>query len=105
MAIIFKANPVGGSFRRLILLFSFLLITGASFAASVFFNRIYLATGNSYKGESQSVDITTSVAGRNFKFTSNPESNLTFSASGNQIGGTLTYTDNNNNVVTVVGYV
>ena len=94
-----------GRFRKLMILCTLLLTAGSSFGASVFFNKIYLATGNTYRGESQSVVITTPTIGSNFKFTSNPESNLTFSASGNQIGGTLTFTDNNNNLVTVVGYV
>lgn len=75
-------------------------------AASVFFNKAYKGTGSLNQPQSNTISITTPIsilAGSNFKFTSNPQSAVSFSAAGNECGGTLTYTNASNVQVTILG--
>lgn len=58
-------------------------------AASVTFNKIYAGTGTSYGLNTSSIDVTSSVTGSSFKFTSANPADVQFS--GNNVAGQLSY--------------
>ena len=66
--------------------------------ARVYFNKVYQGTGTSYAIQSNSIDITTPLAGNSFSFVSVNESDATFLSSGNNTAGFITYTLNGSTV-------
>ena len=87
-----------------VFIFSIFLFSTNTKAATIYFNNIYKATGNTYTVNTQSLAVINVVSGTGFKFTSADPTVVLFS-SGNNENGILSFTNSSGVYVSIYGKI
>ena len=86
--------------KSLLMAFLLLFNSETGYTATYYFNKLFLASGNSYNVNTQAYTGVSSISGTDFRFF---QEGAQFS--GNNVNGVLTYINSSNVLVTVYGTI
>lgn len=98
-------NSLFSIIRNILLCLFLLVFSASSKAATIYFNDIFQGTGSSYTTSTSSINSIIYMTGVGFRFTSTNPGDVTFIANGNDVSGTLEYTNSSGVTISLTGVI